>query len=197
MNDDTRHIEESVRRRFATLAADPASEKRFPVGPDSAKRLGYPSTEIDDLPAGTTASFAGVGNPFGLGALAEGMHVLDLGCGSGMDVLLASRRVGPAGLVLGVDLLPEMLARARSAATEARCANASFTAGRADALPARDRAVDCVLINGVLNLCVDKTAVLGEVFRVLKPGGRLQMADILLEPHVTPEELAGKGEWSD
>jgi arsenite methyltransferase len=197
MNDAPADLESAVKERFAALARNPTEEKRFPVGPDSARRLGYPSQEIDSLPLAATESFAGVGNPFSLGELRPGQSVVDLGCGAGMDSILAARQVESTGKVIGVDMVEEMLAKARRNAEAAGVSNTDFRAGRADALPVPAGSVDVVITNGVFNLCVDKPKVVAELFRVLRPGGRLQMADILLEPHVTPEELAGKGTWSD
>jgi arsenite methyltransferase len=189
-------IEASVARRFAAIALRPDQDRRFPVGPASAKALGYDSTGIDALPPLATESFAGVGNPHGLGQARPGETVLDLGCGAGLDSLLAARCVGPGGRVIGVDMVPEMLEKARAAAAAARL-RADFRDGRADRIPLPDASVDLVITNGVLNLCVDKPRVAAEMFRVLRPGGRLQMADVLLEDHVTPEEVDRKGEWSD
>jgi SAM-dependent methyltransferase len=197
MKDAPADLESAVKERFAALARDPTKEKRFPVGRDSARRLGYSSQETDSLPLAATESFASVGNPFVLGELRPGQSVLDLGCGAGMDSILAARQVGPTGKVIGVDMVGEMLAKARRNAEAAGVSNTDFRAGRADALPVPEGSVDVVITNGVFNLCVDKPKVVAELFRVLRPGGRLQMADILLEPHVTPEELAGKGTWSD
>lgn len=197
MNEAPADLEAAVKHRFAALARDPAQERRFPVGPDSAKRLGYSAAEIDSLPVSATESFAGVGNPFSLGDLQSGQTVLDLGCGAGMDSILAARRVGPTGMVIGIDMVEEMLAKARRNAQAAHASNTDFRVGHADALPAPAETIDVIISNGVFNLCADKPKVVAELFRVLKPVGRLQMADILLEPHVTPEELAGKGSWSD
>jgi arsenite methyltransferase len=194
LTESKEQIQADVRQRFSTLAAEPENERRFPVGPDSAVRLGYDAAEIRALPGALTAPFAGVGNPFLLGAISPDDVVLDLGCGSGMDSVLASRR---AARVIGVDMVPAMLARAGAGALEADAHNIDWREGVADALPAEDQSVDVVITNGVFNLCFDKPAVVSEIFRVLKPGGRLQMADILLEPHVTVEELRGKGTWSD
>jgi SAM-dependent methyltransferase len=187
----------AVKDRFAALARSPTEEKRFPIGPDSAKRLGYVADEIDTLPLAATESFAGVGNPFSLGELRPGQRVLDLGCGAGMDSILAARRVQPTGTVIGVDMVEEMLAKGRRNAAAVGLSNLAFWLGRADALPMRAESVDVILTNGVFNLCADKPKVLAEMFRVLRPGGRLHMADILLEGHVTPEQLAGMGTWSD
>jgi SAM-dependent methyltransferase len=197
MGEAPANLEATVRDRFAALARDPAAERRFPVGPDSAKRLDYPAGEIDALPPAATESFAGVGNPFALGDPRPGQTVLDVGCGAGLDSILAARRVGPAGRVVGVDLVEEMVAKARRNAAAAGCGNAEFRAGRADALPVPDGSADVVITNGVFNLCADKPAVAAELFRVLRPGGRLHMADILVEPHVTPDRLAALGTWSD
>lgn len=197
MNHAPADLETAVTERFAAFARNPLEEKRFPVGPESAKRLGYTAEEVDSLPTAATESYAGVGNPFCLGKLRRGQTVLDLGCGAGMDSILAARRVGPTGKVIGVDMVEEMLAKARQNAQAVGLSNTEFRAGRADALPVPDESMDVIIINGVFNLCVDKPKVVAELFRVLRHGGRLQMADILLEPHVTPAELAKKGEWSD
>lgn len=187
----------SVIDRFARIAVAPAEERRFPVGPESARRVGYDPSVIDTLPRSLTESFCGVGNPFSLGDPRPGQAVLDLGCGAGFDTLLAAKRVGEAGKVVGIDMTPEMLAKARQNAAVLGVTNVGFILGEIESLPLPEGSVDLVISNGVFNLCPDKPRVLSEVFRVLKPGGRLQMADILLEPDVTPEEVASKGSWSD
>jgi SAM-dependent methyltransferase len=193
MSDSRADLETAVKDRFAALAERPAEEKQFPVGPDSARRLGYSALEIDSLPPSVTESFAGVGNPFSLAALCPGQVVLDLGCGAGMDSILAARRVGPTGRVIGIDMVEQMLVKARHNAEAMAVPNIDSRAGRADALPVSAASVDVVITNGVFNLCVDKPRVVAELFRVLRPGGRLQMADILLEPHVTPERARAHG----
>jgi SAM-dependent methyltransferase len=190
-------IRSRIRERFATVASSPHGKQPFAIGPGSAKALGYDAAEIDGLPGVLTESFAGVGNPLGLGELRPGDTVLDLGCGAGMDSILAARRVGQSGRVIGVDMTEEMVRKARMNALAAGVTNAEFHQGEADALPVRDGVVDVVISNGVFNLCLDKPKVLDEVFRVLNPGGRIQMADILLDDGVTPEEVARKGAWSD
>jgi arsenite methyltransferase len=187
----------SVIARFRRVATQPDHERKFPVGPESAKKLGYVPAEIDTLPSDLTESFCGVGNPFSLGDPQPGQTVLDLGCGAGFDTLLATRRVGITGRVIGVDMTPEMIAKARTNASLLGVMNVEFVLGQIEDLPLPDASVDLVISNGVFNLCPTKLRVLKEVFRVMKPGGRLQMADILLEPHVTPEEVASKGSWSD
>lgn len=188
-------IQKAVKARFALIAENPTQEQKFPVGPESAKKLGYASEVIDHLPASVTESFCGVGNPLSLGRVTAGMTILDLGCGAGLDSLLAAQRVGPTGKVFGVDQSPEMVAKAR--ANGAGQNNIEFLLGAIENIPLPDESVDVVISNGVFNLCPDKPQVLAEVFRVLRPDGRLQMADILLEEGVSEEELARKGSWSD
>jgi SAM-dependent methyltransferase len=190
-------IRAAVEQRFAQVARSPGEEKKFPVGPASAKKLGYDSHEMDSLPPSVTESFCGVGNPLGLGELCAGQTVLDLGSGAGLDSLLAARRVGPTGKVVGVDLCPEMVEKARCNAELLGLHNVEFVEARIEKVPLPDESVDVVISNGVFNLCPDKPAVLAEAFRILHPGGRLQMADILLHEGVTPDEVARLGAWSD
>jgi SAM-dependent methyltransferase len=187
----------SVIDRFRRVATAPEQERRFPLGPGSARRLSYDPAEVDALPASVTESFCGVGNPFLMGDPLPGQTVLDLGCGAGFDTLLAAQRVGASGKVIAVDMTPEMIGKVRQAAVRLAIRNIELRLGEVESLPLADSSVDLVISNGVLNLCPDKPRVLGEVFRLLKPGGRLQMADIVLESHVTPEEVAAKGSWSD
>ena len=190
-------IRARIEERFVKVARSPHEEQPFLIGPDSARRLGYPAAEIDALPPSVTESFAGVGNPLGLGDIAPGQTVLDLGSGAGMDSILAARRVGPSGRVIGVDVTEAMIDKSRRNAAAVGVQNIEFHRAEADALPAADGSVDVVISNGVFNLCLDKPKVLAEVFRALKPGGRLRMADILLDEGVTPQEVELKGAWSD
>jgi arsenite methyltransferase len=193
----TEDLRASVIDRFSRIATTPDQERKFPVGPESAKKLGYDPADVDAMPSAVTESFCGVGNPFSLGEPQPGQTVLDLGCGAGFDTLLAERKVGTSGKVVGLDITPEMIAKACHNATLLDATNVMFLLWEMESLPITDASVDLVISNGVLNLCPDKPKVLGEIFRVLKSGGRLQMADILLEPHVTPEEVAVKDSWSD
>lgn len=194
-------LPEEVRRmvedRFVRIAATPRDEQKFPVGPESAKALGYDADEIQALPPSVTESFCGVGNPLGLGKLQAGETVLDLGCGAGLDCILAARRVGPTGKTIGVDMTVAMLDKARHNAGSLGLENVEFHQGHLEQLPLKDDSVDVAMTNGVFNLCPDKPKALSEVLRVLRPGGRLQMADILLHDDVAPEEVAKKGTWSD
>lgn len=197
MQETPEQIKNEIKQRFVRVAQAPQQEKKFPVGPASAKRLGYDAAEIDDLPVSVTESFAGVGHPLALGEIRTGETVLDLGSGAGLDSILAARRVGPTGKVIGIDFAAEMVEKARWNAEAIGVTNVDFRQGEADALPVVEGVVDVVISNGVFNLCLDKPKVLAETFRVLRPGGRIQMADILLHDDVTPQEVAAKGTWSD
>lgn len=187
----------SVIERFSRIATVPDQERTFPVGGESAQRLGYGLAELDRFPASLTDSFCGVGNPFLLGDAKPGQVVLDLGCGAGFDTLLAAQHVGREGRALGIDMAPEMVKKARRNGISLGVPNVAFLRGEVERLPLGDRRIDLVISNGAFNLCPDKAVVLSEAFRVLRPGGRLQMADILLHGDVTPAEVAQKGEWSD
>jgi SAM-dependent methyltransferase len=197
MPDDPDVIRAAIAQRFAGVALAPEQETRFPVGLASARRLGYGAAELEGLPATASASFCGVGNPFALGLPCPGQTVLDLGCGAGLDCLLAAWHVGSTGRVIGVDRSPEMIARANHTTQALGLTQVEVMPGEIDRLPLPDASVDLVLSNGVFNLCLDKPAVLAEVVRVLRPGGRLQMADILVHAEVSPEAVAQLGTWSD
>jgi arsenite methyltransferase len=186
----------SITERYGKIARSPESEKDFAVGPESAKTLGYPRDDIDQLPRSVTESFAGVGFPFSLGCPKPAETVLDLGCGAGLDSILAARMVGPRGKVIGVDLTPEMIDKAASNGRTVGVENLEFRHGDLERLPVAVNTVDVAISNGVFNLCPDKPKVLAEVFRVLRAGGRLLMADMLLEDHVTPEKVQLMGSWS-
>jgi arsenite methyltransferase len=196
MDHTPEEIHASVQDRFAKLARCPQDEQGFAVGGESAKSLGYPAADIDGLPRCVTESFAGVGFPFALGAPASGQTVLDLGCGAGMDCFLAARMVGPSGKVIGIDMTLEMIDKAITNSEAAGVGNVEFRQGDLEDLPLADDSADVALSNGVFNLCFDKPRVLREAYRVLRAGGRLLMADMLLEAHVTPEKVQLMGSWS-
>jgi arsenite methyltransferase len=185
---EAEEIRTAVGQRFAKIARSPEQEQKFPVGPASAKRLGYDPQEIDALPPSVSESFCGVGNPLGLGGLDAGQTVLDLGSGPGLDSLLAARRVGPTGKVVGVDMCEEMIEKARRNVQALGLKNVVLHT-EIEKLPLPDGLVDVVISNGVFNLSTEKPGVLAEAFRALRPDGRLQMADILLHDDVTPERL--------
>ena len=197
VNDNDAEFRKAVTDRFTRTAKSPDQETVFPVGPGSAKNLGYDPNEVDRLPHSVTESFCGVGNPFSLGPIRTGDAVLDLGCGAGMDSILAATRVGALGTVIGIDMTPAMLRKAKENAVALSCDRIEFRNGMLEELPVEESSIDVAISNGVFNLCVDKPRVLREIFRVLRPGGRLQMADVLLHEHVTPEAVASKGAWSD
>jgi SAM-dependent methyltransferase len=171
-----------VTETYDRLACEPGGSFHFHRGPAyAADVLGYDAAELATLPARATARFAGVGRPFALGVLEPGELVLDHACGAGMDVLLAARRVGPQGSVIGVDLTPAMREQARLATQEAGLADrVEIRAGAMEDLPLDDASVDVVLSNGVVNLSPEKARVFAEIGRVLRPGGRLLLADVVL-----------------
>jgi arsenite methyltransferase len=180
---DVSNLRARVRDTYARVAADPTGDFHFHRGPGyAAELLGYDAVELAELPAEATAAFAGVGRPFAGGDPRPGEVVLDHACGAGMDLLLAARRVGPRGRAIGVDLTPEMVQRARRAAAAAGLSDrVAIVEGSFDALPVDDATIDVVVSNGVLNLAPDKPAVLAEIARVLRPGGRLLLADVVVQ----------------
>lgn len=183
-NVDVETLRCEVRKEYAEVASNPEKGFHFHTGRPLAKMLGYPDAWVDALPAGAIESFAGTGNPFSLGEIKAGEHVVDIGSGAGFDSLIAARLVGPTGHVVGVDMTTEMLKKARDAAAEAGLIHIEFREGYAESLPISDGWADVVISNGVMNLCPDKSAVFQEMYRVLKPSGRLQLADILVQKAV-------------
>jgi len=178
---DTAKLGQAILETYSRVALEPEGEFHFNRGPAYAvSHLGYDAEELASLPAACTEPFAGVGNPLAMAPLAEGETVLDVGSGAGTDLLLAARRVGPAGRAIGVDRTDAMLARCQQAADEARLSNVELREGDLHALPVADASVDVVISNGVLNLAHDKPRAFGELLRVLRPGGRLQLADIVV-----------------
>ena len=178
---DTRKLREEIQSIYARVANDPAGTFHFHRGPDyAAELLGYDRAALAALPADTTASFAGVANPHRIAPLHTGSTVVDIGCGAGMDLLLAATAIGPSGRAIGVDMTEAMAERARAGAQAADLHNVEVRLGDAMNLPLDADSVDVVMSNGVLNLAPDKAQVFGEVFRVLKPGGQFLYADIVV-----------------
>ena len=178
---DKDRLKSEVHAIYAKVAENPQGDFHFHRGAEYAARLlGYDLAELNKLPRTTTASFAGVGNPFIMDPLPSGATVVDIGSGAGMDCLLAARRVGQAGSVVGIDMTEAMLERARSGAAEAGLNNVRFEKGEITDLPLASNTVDLVISNGVFNLAPDKEALFNELYRVVRPGGRLQFADIIV-----------------
>ena len=175
---DSVALREEVKSKYREVALDPHGKFHFHTGRELARRLGYDEAFVKSLPDEAVESFAGVANPFALRKLSKGERVVDVGSGAGFDSFVAADQVGPSGKVIGVDMTEEMLAKSRSTAAKLGLANVEFREGLAENLPVEDGWADVVISNGVINLCADKKAVLSEIFRVLRPGGRLQFADI-------------------
>src|SRR5438034_1431360 len=186
-----------VTEKYTEIANEPEKAAHFHSGKSLAMMVGYPESIIDSLPAGTVESFAGTGNPFSMGELKPGETVLDLGCGAGFDSLIAARQVGASGRVISIDMTPAMLDKARVSASEAGLSNVEFHEAYAESLPVQDKSVDVVISNGVINLCPDKMAVFGEINRVLKPGGRIQLGDMVVHKAVPDDAKADIDLWRD
>src|ERR687886_150856 len=192
---DVEVLKSEIRKTYASVSEQPERDFVFPTGRGWAEDLGYPP-ELANVPDRAVASFAGVANPFSLGRLEPGERVLDLGSGAGTDSLVAAQMVGERGHVTGVDMTPEMLARARSAAAEMGASNVEFLEAEAERLPFADESFDVVISNGVIDLIPDKDAVFAELHRVLVPGGRLQIADVTIQRPVSEEGRRNIDLWT-
>jgi SAM-dependent methyltransferase len=193
---DPDSLREQVRGKYREVALKPGADFHFHTGRGLASRLGYDDGAVGALPDRAVESFAGVGNPFSLRRLTAGEKVVDVGSGAGFDSFIAAGQVGPGGQVTGVDMTPEMLDKARQTAGELGLGQVEFREGLAEALPVPDGWADVVISNGVINLCADKQAVLAEIFRVLRPGGRLQFADIANGRPVPTEAMRDIDLWT-
>jgi len=179
---DVQRLRSEIATLYTKVARDPDGEFHFHRGPEyAAAFLGYDYTELEALPAECSRSFAGIGNPHLIGPLQAGETVLDIGCGAGMDLMLAARRIGPNGKAIGIDMTPEMRDRARSAAEILGLGQVEVVEGDATSLPLPDASVDVVISNGVLNLVPEKEEAFADIVRILRPGGRLHLADIAVQ----------------
>jgi len=188
---DVNVLRQAIQEEYNEVASHPHKGFHFHTGRPLARILEYQDEWLEGIPESCIESFAGTGNPFSLGELSSGERIVDVGCGAGIDSLIAAKKVGPNGRVIGVDMTSSMLKKSRRAAEEAELKNVQFREGYAEALPVDDGWADVVISNGVLNLMPDKAAALEEMNRVLKPGGRLQIGDILVQKAV-PESAKRK-----
>ena len=193
---DTEELDGKVKQMYREVAEEPDREYHFELGRPLADRLGYPGEILNRVPEGSVESFAGVGYFFDLAELEPGETVIDLGSGSGMDVFFAALQVGDSGTVMGIDFTREQLAKARALADEAGFSQVELREGRIERLPADDASVDCAISNGVINLSLEKDRVFAEVARVLRPGGRLALADIVSEQQLKESIVCDAGLWA-
>jgi arsenite methyltransferase len=188
-------LKSEIKRTYASVSDEPDKDFIFPTGRAWAEDLGYPE-ELANVPESAVESFAGVANPWAMGRLTPGERVLDLGSGAGTDSLIAAQMVSEQGHVAGIDMTQEMLAKARAAAAEMGATNVEFVEGEAERLPFPDGSFDVVISNGVIDLVPDKDAVFTELFRVLAPGGRIQVADVTIQSPVSAEGRRNIDLWT-
>ena len=189
-------LRRQISEKYTGVALEPEAGFHFHTGRPLAAMLGYPHTAVDQLPPATVESFAGVGNPFSMGALRPGETVVDVGCGAGFDTLIAAHQVGPSGRVIGVDMTDAMIIKARAGARALGVENVEVRQGFAESLPVDDGVADVVISNGVINLTPDKITAMREIYRVLKPGGRFQIGDIVVHKEVPQEAKDDIDLWS-
>ncbi len=193
---DTTDLEQKVKEMYKDVALNPRGDYHFEMGRGLAEKLGYDRADLDRIPAASTESFAGVGYYFDIANLKEGETVLDLGSGSGMDVFTAALKVGKTGKVSGADMTDEQLGKAEQLRKEYNFENVSFHKSYIEKLPFQNASFDVVISNGVINLCPDKEKVFKEVSRVLKPGGRMVIADIVTEKQLPENVVCNSTLWA-
>lgn len=191
------NIRGAIQAKYAVISQSAAGRFAYLTGVDGARALGYDETILAGIPDELMQSFCGVGNPFQAGPVSEGESLLDVGCGTGVDVVVASRLVGEQGRVCGIDMTPEMCAVAQQNVTALGLGNVEVREGNAESIPYADNSFDIVSSNGVLNLSPRKALAFSEIFRVLAPGGRLQFADMVLEGERPREGTCSLASWSD
>jgi len=184
-------LRQAISKEYEAVATTPEKGFHFHTGRRLAGILEYQKEWLEGIPESVIESFAGTGNPFAIGTIAPGESVVDIGCGAGIDSFIAAKKVGPTGHVIGIDMTPAMLDKARKAEETMGCSQVRFDHGVIEELPLADQWADVIISNGVMNLAPDKKKVLRELYRVLKPGGRLQIADILVQKKV-PESAKRK-----
>jgi arsenite methyltransferase len=189
-------LREEIRKTYTDVSTDADQDFIFPTGRAWAEELGYPQPELSRIPEATVESFAGVANHWLLGRIAPGSVVLDLGCGAGTDLLIAAQMTGPEGRVVGVDMTASMLERAATSARGMGLGNVELHESLIESLPLEDGSVDVVISNGVIDLVPDKDAVFDEIDRVLRPGGRLQVADVVIHTEVSEDARARIDLWT-
>lgn len=194
---DVRVIQAAVCRKFGEAAHSAEGKFKYPTGRAGAIALGYDPPVVGDMPDEIFESFCGVGNPFSLGPINPGEVILDVGCGAGFDLIVASRFVGTTGRVCGIDLTPEMVERAQTNLRRAGVSNGAIHLAGSEAIPYDDSTFDVVISNGVLNLSPLKERSFQEIYRVLKPNGRLQFADIVLQLDLPAGMINSLEAWSD
>jgi len=190
-------IRDSVRRKYAEISQSAEGKFNYPSGKDGAIALGYDLAAVQNMSDEIMESFCGVGNPFTLGPLRTGDSVLDVGCGAGLDLIIARHLVGSSGQVSGIDLTPEMVAKAKRNVELAGLVNYEIRLADAGSIPYDDGTFDVIISNGVLNLSPDKEKSFKEIYRVLKPGGRLQFADIVRKADLPGSVANSLAAWSD
>lgn len=194
--EDRKQIEEGLQQKYAKVSINPEGLFRYPTGRAGLEALKYDPGIVRALPESAVTSYCGVGNPFTLGPIHKGEAVLDIGCGGGVDTFFAAVMVGLKGKAVGIDMIPEMLGRARKNLRQTNIKNATFQEATAEDLPFPDESFDVVISNGVFNLVPDKARGLAEVFRVLKPGGRLMIADQILNGKLPKETKTRVENWA-